>query len=176
MRKPLYRVDEIIEAIANGHTILIAEGEKDCDNLWRIGLPATCNFDGAAEPGQKPKWRAEYSEKLGGADIVILNDNDPPGYAHADAACRLSLGIAKRVRRLDLAKRWSDCPKGGDVSDWLAAGHTREQLDVLIEQAPDYAEPQAAPLAFSNSEGVSIDDFHAYMPMHAFIYVPTRET
>jgi hypothetical protein len=28
--------------------------------------------------------------------------------------------------------------KGGDVSDWLAAGHTGEELAALIEQAPDH--------------------------------------
>jgi hypothetical protein len=101
------------------------------DNCWRIGLPATCNFDGASEVGKKPKWRREYSETLRGADIVILNDNDAAGYAHADAVARMSVGICKRVRRLDLALHWPDIPKGGDVSDWLAAGHTKDELVAL---------------------------------------------
>src|SRR5262249_25959351 len=40
--------------------------------------------------------------------------------------------------------------KGGDVSDWLDAGHTREELGTLIEQAPEYRpmpdpEPQPGP-------------------------------
>jgi hypothetical protein len=149
--KPLYRIDEILEAVANGHTILIAEGEKDIDNLWRIGLPATCNFDGTTDPSKnpnaKPKWKLAYSETLRGADIVILNDNDPPGYAHADTIARMSVGICQRVRRLDLAPHWPDIPKGGDVSDWLALGHTREELDALIAAAPDYAAgaPNAPP-------------------------------
>ena len=71
----------------------------------------------------------------------MLNDNDGAGYAHADATCNLSLGVAKRVRRLDLAKHWPEIPKGGDVSDWLAEGHAAEELAALIEQAPDYAKP-----------------------------------
>ena len=29
----------------------------------------------------------------------------------------------------------------GDVRDWLAAGGTREQLDALVEQAPDWQPP-----------------------------------
>ena len=86
--------------------IAIVEGEKDADNLWRLGIPATCNFDGTTDviknPKAKPKWKADYSEALRGARIVVFNDNDPPGYAHADAVCKLSLGVAKRVRRLDL--------------------------------------------------------------------------
>jgi putative DNA primase/helicase len=75
---------------------------------------------------------------LRGADLVVLNDNDPPGYAHADTIARMSLGIAERVRRLDLAKHWPDIPRGGDISDWLEAGRTREALDALIGEALDY--------------------------------------
>src|SRR5262249_34190411 len=79
-----------------------------------------------------------HSDQLRGADVIVLNDNDPAGYEHADATCKLSLGIAKRVRRLDLALHWAGMPKGADVSDWLALGHTREELDALIASAPDY--------------------------------------
>ena len=92
-----------------------------------------------ASRANEPKWTKAHSEQLAGADIVVLNDNDAAGYEHADATAKLSLGIAKRVRRLDLAKHWPEIPKGGDVSDWLAAGHTGEELAALIEAAPDYA-------------------------------------
>jgi hypothetical protein len=134
----LYRIDEVKEAIAQGYRIAVVEGEKDANNLWAIGIPATCNAHGASEPGKRPKWTKAHSEQLRGADIVVLSDNDPAGYAHADPTCRLSYGVAKRVRRLDLAKHWPGCPEGGDVSDWLGVGHAREQLDALIEQAPDW--------------------------------------
>jgi hypothetical protein len=140
--KPLYRWPEVLEALAQDREIAIVEGEKDADNLWRIGIAATCNFDGAADvtksPNAQPKWKPEYSEQLRGARLVVFNDNDPQGYAHADAVCRMSLGIAARVRRLDLAKSWPEIGKGQDVSNWLDAGHTREQLDALIDQAPDW--------------------------------------
>ena len=136
VRKVIYRLPGVIEAIASGHAVLCVEGEKDADNLWAIGIPATCNPDGASEPDKRPKWRKEYSELLLGADIVVIPDNDPSGYAHAEVTAKMSLGIAKRVRYLDLPKHWPECPKGGDVSDWLAAGHTRGQLDALIEAAP----------------------------------------
>jgi putative DNA primase/helicase len=137
VRKLLYRLPELRAAIANGRTVLCVEGEKDANNLWTIGIAATCNPEGAAKPGQQQKWRKEYSAMLGGADLVVIPDNDPPGRAHADVAAKMSLGIAKRVRILDLAKHWPECPEKGDVSDWLAARHTREELDALIADAPD---------------------------------------
>jgi uncharacterized protein DUF3631 len=142
----IYRRGEIEEAIALGHIIVTVEGEKDADALWAIGIAATCNMQGANGPGRKPKWTIEHSKQLAGADLVVLGDHDPAGYAHQDATCRLSLGIAKRVRILKIAEHWPDCPERGDISDWLAAGHTREQLDELFEQAPDYkteSEPRA---------------------------------
>jgi putative DNA primase/helicase len=140
----IYRADEVAEAIEDGREIAVAEGEKDVDNLWRAGIPATCNVHGASELGKKPKWTAAHSAQLEGAEIVVFNDNDAPGYAHADTIRKLSLGVAKRVRRLDLKDHWPEIAKGDDVSDWLAVGgdHTPERLRELIANAPEIAGPE----------------------------------
>jgi putative DNA primase/helicase len=137
----IYRLPEVRQAIAAGKVIIAVEGEKDADNLWAIGLAATCNPDGASGPDKKPKWRAEYSEMLRGAELVVTGDNDEPGRAHIEATASMSTGIAARV--LD-AKHWHVPPKqpggepGKDVSDWLAAGHNREELDALLGAAALY--------------------------------------
>jgi hypothetical protein len=145
----LYRVDEIRKVIEAERIICVVEGEKDADNLWKLGIPATCNAHGASDPSQKnfkPKWYKCHSEQLRGADIVVFNDNDAAGYAHAETTCKLSLGVAKRVRRLDLKPHWSELKEGGDVSDWLEVGgaHTPERLHELIEAASDYASAQTS--------------------------------
>jgi hypothetical protein len=149
----IYRADEVQQAIAEGRVVACVEGEKDADNLWRIDIPATCNAHGAHDPTkkQKSKWTKRHSEQLAGADLVVFNDNDASGYEHADATCKLSLGIAKRVRCLDLAPHWPEIPKGGDVSDWLKSklGRTRDEvrdeLLALIVAAPDYAPQDGKP-------------------------------
>jgi hypothetical protein len=74
------------------------------------------------------------------ADIVVMGDNDGAGRAHIEATASMSHGIAARVRILD-PKHWAT---GKDVSEWLEAGHTREQLDALIAAALDYV-PQHEP-------------------------------
>jgi putative DNA primase/helicase len=135
----LYHADEVARAIETGRTILVVEGEKDADACRSLGFAATCSPDGASEPGKAPKWRKTHSDQLAGADIVVLNDNDPPGNAHAETTCKLSVGVAKRVRRLDLKAAWPQIPDNGDVSDWIAQGHTRAELEALIASAPDYA-------------------------------------
>jgi hypothetical protein len=161
--KPLYRWSEIRKAKAQARMIALVEGEKDADALWALDIPATCNFDGATDviknPKAKPKWKIEYSEQLAGADLVVLNDNDPPGYAHADHICRTSINRAARVRRLDLAPHWPNMPQGADVSDWLALGHTCDELAALIATAPDYAPPEAAESAKPEAAlGNGVDD------------------
>ena len=154
VRKVLYRLPELIEAMAHGRTILIPEGEKDVNNLWKIGLPATCNPGGASQPGKKTKWRIEYSETLRGADVVLFPDNDEPGWNHVEQVGMSLRGIAARVRVLVMPNSHKD------VSDWLAAGGTREQLDALIEQAPDWIPPgpsEEAKQAAAASEQELID-------------------
>jgi DNA primase len=83
-RQVYHRVPQVIEAIANSFRIACVEGEKDVDNLWKVGIPATCNPDGASEPGKKPKWRREHSEWLR-ADLIVTGDNDDAGRVHIEA-------------------------------------------------------------------------------------------
>jgi hypothetical protein len=123
----LYHQDELQKAIASNEPIYIVEGEKDCDNLWNIGLVSTTNPMGAG------KWKNSYSEALRGADLVIIPDNDKPGLEHAYQVAKSCYGKAAKVRILELPA------PAKDVSDWLQAGHTRDELDNLATQAKEYS-------------------------------------
>src|SRR5262249_59324383 len=125
---------------------------------------------------KKQKWKVVHSLQLAGADIVVFNDNDVAGYAHAEATCQCSLGACRRVRRLDLKLHWPDMPEGADVSDWLALpGNSREKLDALMEMAPDYGkqEPLLPPLPFRrHGEKEPLDD-RAWLVDHLIPQVGT---
>ena len=139
----------------------MSKAEKDADRLWWLGFAATCNAHGASELGRQAKWTKSHSEQLRNADIVVFNDNDAAGYAHADTIAKLSLGIAKCVRQLDLAKHWPDMPKGNDVSDWLDGGRSGQQLIELMDSAPDYTsetDPKTASEKDPNPGAGAIDD------------------
>lgn len=123
-RRILYNLPEVKHAIALSQTIYVVEGEKDCDRLGREGCTATTNFDGAALPDVKPKWKAEYSDMLAGAKVVIVADRDPAGYAHARAVKESLTGRAMSVKIVQAAV---DKP-GADVSDHFDAGFTVDQL------------------------------------------------
>lgn len=125
-----YHLPELIPAAL----VYVCEGEKDVDRLRAAGLTATCNPMGAG------KWRSEYSSHLKGKFVGVLADNDAAGRLHAQDVARKLHGIAGNVKVVDLP----GLPDKGDVSDWLAAGGTPEQLRSLVEATPDW-DPNTAP-------------------------------
>jgi hypothetical protein len=125
VRKVPYRLPQVMEAIANGHTIFIPEGEKDVDALWRLNLPATCNAMGAGN------WPDNISEHFRDADVVFLPDNDDAGRDHVAVVAAALSGIAARMRSLQLP----DLGHKEDVSDWIERGGTTEALNAMLDQA-----------------------------------------
>jgi hypothetical protein len=122
----------------------IVEGEKDVLTLRNHDLVATTNAGGAG------KWREEYTQQLreaGVRSLVILPDHDGPGRDHAVAAARSCHAAGLMVRVVELPGL---APKG-DVSDWLAARHTRAELLVLVNAAAPY-EPSAPAVLPSTSD------------------------
>jgi hypothetical protein len=131
----LYRLPQVLEAVRQGRTIYVCEGEKDADSICELSLEATTN------PGGARKWSSSYSETLRDADVVLLPHNDDPGRAHAEAVARALKGVARRVRVLDIASVWPACPHKGDISDWLESGHSRPEFDALVSALSDWRSP-----------------------------------
>lgn len=128
VRRVPYRLPELLEAIEAGRLILIAEGEKDVERLRALGFDATCNAGGAG------KWLPDFAQVLRAAEVLILPDNDPPGRKHGEEVAESLQGVAASVRVLNLP----GLPPKGDVSDWISAGGTREQLLELASSTPDW--------------------------------------
>src|SRR5262249_30748288 len=93
--------------------------------LHELELAATCNPMGAG------KWRPDYNEWLRGAHVIILPDNDEAGRTHAQQVAQSLYGIASSIKVVLLPH----LPDKGDISDWLAAGGTRDVLERLMAQA-----------------------------------------
>jgi putative DNA primase/helicase len=127
-RRLPYRLPELLAAPAD-RLVFVVEGEKDAERLVRLGLVATCN------PGGAGKWLASYAVFFRQRDVVILPDNDDAGREHARSVAVNLAPVAARVCILELP----GLPPKGDVSDWLAAGGTREELQQLAAEAPIFA-------------------------------------
>lgn len=125
IRRVVYRLPELLGRQA----ILWCEGEKDVDRAWQIDIPATCNPMGAG------KWDPAYAQQLKDAGVqrvAVIPDNDPVGAAHAAAVVGGLQHVGIEVRLLPLP----DLPEHGDLSDYLNAGHTKDDLVSLLRSAP----------------------------------------
>jgi len=135
-RRVLYNLPQVLVA----EQVFICEGEKDVATLAAQGLVATTNAGGASS------WIVEYSDSLKNRECVILPDNDKPGKKHALEIARSLDGKAGSVSIVELP----GLPDKGDVSDWFAIGHTKEDMLDLVDKfrfiashdMPDFSEPE----------------------------------
>jgi AAA domain len=124
----LYRLLELL-AFPDA-TVFLVEGEKDADRVASLDLVAT-TISGSTT------WTPELAEPLRGRDIIVLADNDEPGAKKAGEAAQALHGIAATLRLVLLP----GLPDKADVSDWLDAGHSREELEAVCLDAPLWQPP-----------------------------------
>ena len=110
--------------------IIITEGEKDADNaIDKLGLVATTNPNGAG------KWLDYFKDHFKGKKrVAIIEDNDEPGRRHVQDVARNLNGTVPDIRIVSLP----DLEEGGDLSNWIEAGGTKEELLALIAITPIY--------------------------------------
>ena len=142
VRRLPYRLPDLIAAPAR-QPIYIPEGEKDVEKLRSMGLVATCNSEGAG------KWKPTFATFFHGRDVVILPDNDDSGRKHAHSVAANLVPVAQSVRVVELP----GLPPKGDVSDWLTAGGTLDQLEALVAAAPLVDTEPAQPASHAAAKG-----------------------
>lgn len=138
----LYHLPEVRQAVDEGRTIVLVEGEKDADRGRAEGFVATCNAMGA------DTFTADHAAQLAGAArVVIVADRDQAGYRHAAHVRDLISGTVGAVYTVRAVE-------GKDLSDHLDAGHPISALvpcDPLAElhalTNPDSSEKRPADAA-----------------------------
>jgi putative DNA primase/helicase len=142
------RVPYRLPQLLNSSEIYICEGEKDCDNLARLGLAATTNPGGADNDGEGGrKWPESFGPYFDGRRVVLLPDKDDPGRRHAHAVARKLAGHAASIRILELP----GLPPKGDVSEWLDRGGPRDKLEEMAAAVPLW-EPNAGAQTYTNGQ------------------------
>ena len=125
----LYRLPEL----AGASTVVVVEGEKAVDRLRSLGLVATCGPWGANG------WRREWSLELWGAgcrELVVLPDRDRAGERHAE---RIAADIHALACEEPIVVKVIELPAllaGGDVVDFLEAGHDLDELLAVVAETP----------------------------------------
>lgn len=108
--------------LAKAQNAFVVEGERDADNLSRLGLVATCNSGGAGQ------FKAVLVPHFAGKNVVIIPDNDDTGRKHAESVAALLEPVAASVRVIHLP----GLPEKGDVSDYLASGKGEADIRALV--------------------------------------------
>jgi len=113
-------------------TVVICEGEKDCDTMNKLGWVATTNCGGAG------KWLPAYSETLKGKHVVLIPDSDSAGKDHA-------LKIIESLKSCVLSLRRVTLPHPHkDVTDFVKSfpeeANAKTDLSKLIESSPSCVE------------------------------------
>jgi putative DNA primase/helicase len=132
IERVLYRLPELLATDPDA-LIFFPEGEKDVDRLAALGSVATTNPEGAG------KWRDEYTAALKGRHIAILPDNDEDGRKHAEKVARALYDEVAGLKVVVLP----GLPEKGDVSDWLDAGNTVEDLLRIVDATSQWEPPSA---------------------------------
>ena len=156
-----YRLAELIAArnTANGHPpqVFICEGEKDCDRLRQWGLTASAN------PGGAGKWRRDYNQYFAGFNVVVLADNDDAGRKHAHQVANALLPLAALVRILE----FDGLEAKGDISDWIDAGATQDDLECLVE----VTEPLPRPKTTIDEDDEVVGDSLTAISMRSIVWL-----
>lgn len=154
----LYRLTKFLTDLAAhpDDLVFVTEGEGDTDALHGLGLIATTNPNGAG------KFQRSFAKHFVGRDVAILADNDERGRAHAAQVAAILSGVTRTVKVIELP----GLPEKGDVTDWLNEGRT---VADLLKAVADTSGGRA------EGRGVTLDDFHAFMPSHNYIFAPSGE-
>jgi 5S rRNA maturation endonuclease (ribonuclease M5) len=122
--KVLYRLPEVIEAKRTGDLIWLVEGEKDADNMVKLGFCATTPPNGAG------KWLDIHTKALEGATVWIISDNDSVGREHGKT-------VAKTLEKNGCTViSWVPPKNFKDVSELLGSGGTLDDLVELKDAEP----------------------------------------
>jgi putative DNA primase/helicase len=116
-KKVPYNLPEVIDAVENNRLVIIVEGEKDADNLLKLGLTATTFAFGL-------KWEDTYSQYFHDARVVIIPDNDKVGKDKSLNVAKQLYPVVKTLRLVFLP----NLPPKGDISDWLHNGGSKAAL------------------------------------------------
>lgn len=121
----LYHLPEVLEAAKRKGRIIVAEGEKDIDNLRKLGITATCGLTGggtlkSSRDSLVGKWNDDHAKCFDGADeVIVIADNDAAGEGIAQWICKSLRDRVGTVKLVRIADHYPSLPKHGDFTDWV---------------------------------------------------------
>lgn len=104
--------------------VFVCEGERDVGTLREQGFVATTIAGGA-----KAAWQANFTEALRGREVILIPDNDEPGWELMRRIAKALLGKVSRLICFDDHHRVG----AKDITEWFELGHAEVELINLLE-------------------------------------------
>lgn len=128
-----YKYTEALRALSDGHEYVFwVEGEKCCDALWGINLPAVSTLGGS-------KFKPERDANLFPAEkVVVVPDLDTTGVKYAKDVAHHYQGC-KTLYPFPDNHKWNNPPESGgiDIADWIGSGATKEDIFKALKTTQD---------------------------------------
>ena len=140
----LYNLPAINKADKD-QAIFLVEGEKDAENLSLAFKVLT-----TTPPLGGGKWQPQWTKMLAGRKVYMVPDNDKTGSRSVKLIAPELCKAGCQVKVIWLPETLNDKPVK-DVSDWLAAGGTKQQLKEIIE-AQSFFAPHVAQCRGENDQ------------------------
>ena len=164
-----YRLSDVLYASRKTKPLFLCEGEKAADALASIGVFTSTSHTGAGS------WPAANSHWFADMHIVLVPDNDAPGYRYASLVASALLPIAKSVRLLALPVQHTE-----DAFEWVAAGGDKVALMALCKGLQPVLDAESIaylPPPATNDEEPAIElslDADEFTPEPAIELVPAE--
>lgn len=129
----IYNYPKVKEAINKMTNVYFVEGEKDADTLNKLGLTATTMY---TKTNDEKIWN-KYKIQLQNAKIVFIGDTGKAGEEFKQLVWKHLKDVIQTFKVVDLPglKELGD---NKDVTDWLEAGHIKEELIKAIKDSWDW--------------------------------------
>lgn len=127
VRRVVYRLSEVLGA----KSVWLVEGEKDADNLSKLGLTATTTPFGVSN------WKKEFTQYFKDKEVMICLDRGCQ--KEAERRARDLTRVAKEVKIITLPGLERE---GQDISDWIELQDSKtseelvELLHGIVEKTP----------------------------------------
>lgn len=138
-----YNLDEIWKR--KDEVLFWVEGEKDADNLRKLGLLASTSSGGANG------WDESIARKIPNEFISVIPDQDMPGQAYASEVIRTLNKLNKNVLQWDTDTK--------DISDYLNKNPSvgKEELKNIIWRDGRMFFSKEKPMEYLTRNGISIE-------------------
>jgi putative DNA primase/helicase len=119
-RQVLYRLPEVVKATI----VFVVEGERDVETLRAYGFVAT-----TIAGGSRAEWLASFTDVLRGRQVILIPDNDEPGWSLMRRVAKSLIGSVSRLTCFDD----HHCAGAKDITEWFEMGHTELEFMSLLE-------------------------------------------